>query len=134
MDDDQLLDEARSSIGWFCMSECKALCCRKGSVPLRDTAEVDVVVDGMSQEWKELKLLTKEDNGLHLLHVEKHGCPRLTQDFKCSVYDKRPQACRDFPLYVLGKKIVAAAWCPAVQKGLFEKHFDELKKRGFSIV
>ena len=63
-------------------------------------------------------------------------CPSLTQDLKCSIHDNpdRPQACKDFPVFTLGNKVVLSGRCLAVKQNKFYPFVSEWIKKGNNVV
>ena len=135
MDAFELVNEARSSIGTYCMNECKAQCCRRGFLPLLNKQQMDAVIGRKQNEFIKSKIITKKNN-ISILDMNKHQCPKLTEDFKCGIYNnkERPQSCADYPLMLANNMLIAASNCPAVQNGLLNKYFSELKKLGVKII
>jgi Fe-S-cluster containining protein len=124
----ELIDKARGSIADFCINKCKGLCCRKGKLVLTED-ELKLVSQG-----KKLKP-ELEKTSLYSININKK-CPSLGRDIKCKIYfdNKRPQVCKDFPLFVFGKNIVVAPFCTAAKKGLLDSYFKELKAQGYRII
>jgi len=137
MDDDELIEEARSSIGNYCSDVCKSICCSDGFLIIKPE-EIDAVMQGKTGEYETSGLLSKNKAGNYQLVLGKSGfpCPSLDTDFRCKVYNdpKRPALCKDFPIFVFGYKIVTSPKCPAVFNGILDKYFDLLRKKGYEIV
>jgi len=76
------------------------------------------------------KLLAQEWDESVSLSLEK-GCPRLKNN-SCTIYETRPSACRKYPFYQFGKKVLIGR-CPAVEKGLLDKEIDLIRKSGFRV-
>ena len=135
MDGEQVADEARNSIGNYCMTVCKALCCRKGLIYMRDKNEMQAVTGNKQNDLERTKILIAKDDGF-VLDVGKQQCPQLTPDFKCAVYknQNRPMACHHYPLYLYGEQVVAAPGCLAVQNKLLDPYLEKLEKLGYRII
>lgn len=77
----------------FCLSKCKADCCR-GPIPMpKDILDRHTPIRPITHT------ATPDDNTVVVLHVteDRRGvCPFLGLDDKCSIYDDRPPACRMF--------------------------------------
>jgi Fe-S-cluster containining protein len=132
-----IAEKARNSISDFCMTQCNAYCCRKGQLMLQSD-EVDAVTQGKREELTRLKLLEKKEDGRYFLNFEGEvdGCPSLTDDFKCSIYtdQKRPQTCRDFPIFLKGNEAVFSHRCLAMKEGKFYPYIKQLKAIGCDVV
>ena len=71
-----------------CLSKCEAYCC--GPVPMTPAfIEAHKVVRPI------IKLIQLGDN-LVIPETEDLRCPFLSADFKCTVYDDRPEVCKTF--------------------------------------
>ncbi|MBI5389454.1 YkgJ family cysteine cluster protein [Candidatus Woesearchaeota archaeon] len=136
MDAETIADEARSSIGWYCMSTCKALCCRKGIIRLQGKQEIAAVTQGKEEELRKERLLEDAGGEAAILHVGKRPCPSLTSDSKCSIYTNphRPKGCANFPLYFYGNTLWAASFCPAVKTGLMDEHLKRIEELGVKVL
>ena len=124
-----IAEEARNSLGKYCMEECKAFCCRKGFLPLKES-EVDIITLGKREELLSKGVL-KKNGDKYSLDMRK-GCSAI-KDNKCQVYDKRPKICRDFPLFIEGKIIMASPGCPAVREGKLYPYIKRLLMEGFKL-
>jgi Fe-S-cluster containining protein len=126
MDVEIIAEEARKSIGKYCMEECSSLCCRKGNIDVTD---------------KEMFLITGhhgsvaciKTNGKYLLCLE-NDCPRL-KDHKCMIHSQkgRPDICKEFPVFVRGNNIIFSHDCPAVQSNKMYPFEHRFIKEGFHI-
>ena len=115
---EEIANRARNSLGEYCINECKAYCCKKGYLILK-AKEVDLVVKGK-------KSLKKVEGGFSL-NFNEGGCPSL-KDNKCSVYENRPQTCRDFPIFIKGKYVRISPRCYGFTSGLLYPFIKEFKK------
>ena len=63
-------------------------------------------------------------------------CPQLDENDMCKIHKnpKRPQLCKDCPVFVFGDFVIPAPYCPAVKNGLLDGHFEELKKHNFKVI
>lgn len=125
-----LLEQARSSLGPFCSNVCKAKCCKRGKL-LLEKNQVDILCDVKDQKPP---LLVARENGYFDFHIGLSGCPRLTKDSKCRVYEKRPQMCRDYPLFERGETILVSSACEGFIAGKLDPYLDELKKKKKKII
>jgi Fe-S-cluster containining protein len=135
IDYEALFNKAREQISEFCINSCKALCCKKGFLPISTIDEVKIVLNKKFNYVMKNKLL-EEKNNKFFLHLEKIHCPSLQKNSKCNVYTSnlRPKICAEFPIFIYGKKIMIAEWCPAFQKGLFIDFIKEMKEKGFVFI
>ncbi|MBD3248847.1 hypothetical protein GF336_02265 [Candidatus Woesearchaeota archaeon] len=117
------VEKAREIIGKYCYEECKASCCRRGMLVL-DVSEAEVI----SMDPKPGK------DGKVVFDLGKQKCPRLGEDKRCIVYDKRPKACRDFPFLVSGNKVIIAPLCPLGKDPKLDFIIDILRKGGYTII
>jgi Fe-S-cluster containining protein len=132
----EIADEARENISDFCINECHSYCCRKGYLIVSpDLANL------MSGEYKERLILEKTlkeliDGKFSISFENSLGsCPQL-KNFKCLIHENplRPQTCKDFPIFILGKKIKISKRCPAKKANKFFKFEHEARKLGFEFV
>ncbi len=68
---------------------------------------------------------TREYEGQKLLHI-KQPCP-FFKDNNCNIYEFRPKACRDFPIYIAGDTYRILNCCKQAEK-LFSEIVKELDK------
>ncbi len=81
-----------------CSTVCHAGCCR-GPVAVLLRQEEVARLQGLAAS-RNLSLTIHEDSaGGHFVHNEHAGeqCPFLTDEATCSIYDERPNACRNYP-------------------------------------
>ncbi len=120
----ELIDEARDSIGEYCMNTCKAKCCKRGKLAVNDEQAKFII--------KNKKIKIEKKLGLTIINLD-DVCPAL-KDNKCGVYEKRPQSCRDYPLFLNNNMIFADAKCEAVQKGMFYEFLKKIEKEGVKVI
>ncbi|MCA9477566.1 MAG: YkgJ family cysteine cluster protein [Nanoarchaeota archaeon] len=97
------------------MRACKAQCCKRGYLPVSE---------------KEAELFGTTEGLINLTPP----CMHLDNNNACSVYEKRPKACREFPLYEKGKTLLVASWCPGYQEGLLDEFLKLLEGKGYQIL
>jgi len=136
MDAKKIAEKARKSISKFCIEECKAYCCRKGYLVLT-TEEANLITKGKTKEFEEKGTLSRikdKKYSLDLWNTE-FSCPSLSKDFKCSIHKnpKRPQACKDFPLFIDGKTLKISPRCLAVRCGKLYPYIVKLLKEGYKL-
>ncbi len=117
------VDKARELIGKYCYEECRASCCRRGMLVL-DISEAEVISLG-SKPGKDGKVT---------FDLGKQKCPRLGKDYKCTIYENRPKACRDFPFLVSGNNVIIAPLCPLEKDKKLNFIIDVLKKGGYTVI
>ncbi|PIY60262.1 hypothetical protein COY95_02680 [Candidatus Woesearchaeota archaeon CG_4_10_14_0_8_um_filter_47_5] len=135
MDTSLLLNEARASVGSYCTAVCRALCCRKGYLLLKDEKELLAVTGRRKNTLLARGTLEKDHHGEMSLDLSLR-CPRLTKKNTCAIHadTHRPPLCADFPLICFGKTIIPVSWCPAVQSGFFDTALHVLEAQGFRIL
>ena len=133
---EKLANEARDSVGDFCANECHSFCCRKGYLPVSEE-EANLICGKNKEKFILNGIFEEKWNGKFFLNFENNpdGCPAL-KDFKCLIHseDKRPQTCKDFPIFILNKKIKISDRCPAKKEGKFFKFEKDVKKLGYEFV
>lgn len=133
---EKLAVKARESISKYCFTECGAYCCRKGYLPM--TAKQAKAVGGLEKEELIKKdILTKVEGGSYVLDLwgDTQGCPRLV-GFKCGIHKSpdRPLACKEFPIFVWGKKTIRVSRrCPAVKEELLYPYLAKFKLMGYEL-
>ncbi|MBN2567562.1 YkgJ family cysteine cluster protein [Candidatus Woesearchaeota archaeon] len=115
------VEAARQSLSSFCMTACRASCCRKGFVVLRTMDEAAL----LGVPWDQSKQYA-------VLDVRK-GCVKLEGD-ACSIYAQRPAICREFPLFERGRTLVIAGWCPGYRAGLLDRFVQDTKRDGRTVI
>jgi Fe-S-cluster containining protein len=107
MDAETIAKKARASIGQYCMDECRAYCCRKGYLVLT-LEQAKIITHDRVEEFLKTDALKRLENGRYSLNLgaTPEGCPSL-KDYKCMIHKnkKRPQACKDFPVFLEGKSL-----------------------------
>jgi len=113
---EQIIQVARKAISAYCLSSCKAECCKRKSLRL-DASESDLF------------------GGVGECRIKLDPCPNLKDD-RCSIYIKRPAACVLFPVRLaqLGKReVVTVSQCNAIEHGVIASHLDRLKNLDYEI-
>lgn len=119
MNNDVLVDAARDSLGPFCSSTCKAKCCKKGYLP----------VSAQESLLFETDLYDKTQSRVTLTP----GCSHLKKD-SCTIYARRPKACREFPVYLKGKTILIASWCEGYKAGKLDTYLKKFEEEGLKVI
>ena len=133
---EQLAIEARNFLGNYCFNECHAYCCRKGYLILTPK-EADLLSNNNKKEMKEKQVLISIQGGKYVLDLasKEFGCPQL-QEYKCNIHTnpKRPLACKEFPLFICGKKTIRLSRrCPAVRENSLYPYLTQFKLMGYEI-
>lgn len=126
---EKLACKARNSIGKFCYEECNAYCCRKGSIRIT-TEQASLITGSKFKGYQNSGNLSKTNNGFEL--KLSGGCPALS-GFKCSIHKnpKRPDICRDFPVFVEEDRIVISDRCYGKDK--LYPYISMFKKYGYKV-
>ena len=115
----EVVDAANASIGVdYCADVCQARCCRSGNIYF-DPKYIDLITLGHPE-------LVRVNQGVVWLSI-KHGCPSLSDDNRCMIYDEkgRPDCCRDMPLKYRERgeeRFLKIHLCPAVEDGILNEH------------
>lgn len=135
MDIERLAQKARKSISRYCIEECKAYCCRKGYLIL-DSVQLKLVMQNRQDELKDLVKEIKKGSFSMYMGNSKQPCPSLNEKYECIIHKKknRPQACKEFPLFIKGKKIILSPRCLAVKEGKFYPYIIKFKELGYKIL
>ena len=136
MDAQQIADEARSSIGQYCMEECHAYCCRKGYLELTKK-EAAVVMGVLESDVKDTETLKEIEESIYLLDLgnEKVPCPQLNIS-SCRIHKNpcRPQCCKEYPLFFQEDGTIHVSQrCPAVRAGKLYPYIVKLMNIGFVV-
>ncbi|MFP4112372.1 MAG: YkgJ family cysteine cluster protein [Candidatus Woesearchaeota archaeon] len=125
MDISEILQKARRSISNFCMTECNAYCCRQGLLSM-SVDEFPVIVTDKKSLF--------EDSGMYYLRL-KGGCPRLEGNV-CTIHrlKKRPNVCKDYPIFFRKGKIIISSNCLAVKMNMLYPYIHKIKKMGYEVV
>jgi len=136
MESEKIIEDAKEIIIDYCLSKCNAFCCRYGYLVLKDEKELEKVVGKKRNRLEKLGLLKKTERGVYSLYMgdPKYPCPSLNKENRCTIYPTRPNLCKEFPLFVYGNMIIAAPTCPAVKKGVIDKHLKQLQEKGYRII
>lgn len=135
MNAETIARKARKSISRFCIEECRSYCCRKGYLVLTKK-ETELITQNQINKYEKQGALKKLNENAYSLCLSKleNGCPRL-ENFKCTIHQRknRPAACKEFPLFIQGKKITLSQRCPAVRNNLFYPYIHQLIKIGYKV-
>ncbi len=131
---DLLLKKARKSIGKFCIEECKSYCCRKGYLVL-SKKEIKLILDNKEKEYEDCVKKLDENKYSLYMGTNNKPCPRLLENFFCSIHTKRnrPLACKEFPIFIKEDIIYLSSRCLAVKQGLFFPYIKKLQKLGYKL-
>jgi Fe-S-cluster containining protein len=132
--------ETMFALSEYCINKCKAYCCRKGYLIVNEE-QLNLILN--NNEKKKQRLINNKDikemlNGKFSINFSTcNGCPALSlKTFKCNIYENenRPQTCKDFPIFIVGKKIKISSRCPAKRDNKFFKFEKQAEKLGYEIV
>lgn len=131
-----IAQEARNSLGNYCINTCGAKCCKSGFLALMNEKEVDIVVGKKKQEYLNKGLLIEKEGKSTLYNLEKGRCKNLTKKNLCGVHKdpNKPRLCDDFPLFLSRNYAIVASTCPGANEGLLDSYLDKLKKLGYKII
>jgi len=133
----RILYLARVSISDFCINDCKAKCCKVGKLILLNDDEINFMTNGNVDMFLKNGVLCRTEQGNYTFNHSKFKCPFLKDDNTCSVWKdlRRPQVCKDFPLFfVQNKFIFTADICPAIKNGMLNSYLKKLEKFGLKII
>jgi Fe-S-cluster containining protein len=135
MEINRLLNKARSSISKFCEEECKAYCCRKGYLVLNQK-QIRLILKDKIDLFLKRGLLIKIDENTSSLYLGNYlyPCPCLI-DLKCIIHKSknRPDACKNFPIFLDRNLVKFSSRCLAVRQGLFYPYIKKLISLGYKI-
>ena len=138
MDDNvlKIINEARNSLGPFCIEKCKSLCCKKGSLILFNNFEIIMIAGEKIEEYTKKRILSMTPSGNFLYDLERAPCRHLGKDFYCKIWkeENRPRVCQDFPLFVKDNYVITGDLCPAIKEGILDVYLEKLKKLGLKIL
>lgn len=102
-----------------------------------EETEVDAVTQGRRKELFERGVLTMTKHGKYAMNMSmlETGCPSL-KDYKCTIHTrrKRPDTCRQFPIFLEGKTVKVSTRCLASKQGLFYPYLARLSRMGYRII
>jgi Fe-S-cluster containining protein len=132
----KIADEVMKALEDFCINDCKSYCCRKGHLLVSDD-ELDLITGDKKEKLISENSIHKKMFGKNILDFESSlgGCPQL-KDFKCMIHknQKRPNTCKSFPIFIVGKEIKISNRCPAKKENKFFKFEKEAKLLDYDIV
>jgi Fe-S-cluster containining protein len=134
MDAEKIAENARRSISRFCIEECRSYCCRKGYLVVLKK-QLSRLMGGREALYMEvLKPISGESYSLFLGRPDR-PCPSLGTDFRCTIHKSRlrPQACRQFPLFIRGNVVLTSPRCLAVRLGMLYPYLAQLRNLGYRI-
>lgn len=137
MDDEikAIVDKAHHDVGSYCITKCKAKCCREGHFILHSEDEMNLMSGDKKKEFLKSKIAIKRDDSQYEFDFFKHSCPHLSEEFKCNIYENsnRFKICSDFPIFLRYRTIFLATFCPAVKDGFFDEYMAKLKELGCKV-
>ncbi|MBS3107845.1 YkgJ family cysteine cluster protein [Candidatus Woesearchaeota archaeon] len=132
MDAETIADKARNEISEYCYKECNAYCCRKGYLVL-DEAQAKLITSNKIEDFEKNNFLKRIKDGKFSLNLGM-TCPKL-KDLKCTIHKEniRPEACKNFPIFIFGKMVIFSSRCPAVKEGKFYAYEKRFMQLGYNI-
>ena len=128
------ISKACSSLKDYCIKKCNSKCCRKGRLIMHNRDELMLVTNGLAERLMNEGIIVKKDNGLYDYNLDRRVCPSLILGNMCSIYfnKNRPKLCREFPIFLRGKRIFISTFCEAeeILKG-WQQVFE---KMGYEVV
>ena len=135
MDVNRIANRARKSISTFCIEECKAYCCRKGHLVVKEN-EINKVTQDRKNELIAEGKLKPIIGGKYSLYIgdEDNACPSLKGN-KCLIHKSRlrPKTCGDFPIYIVDKTVMISGSCTAARAGMFYPYIKKFMKLGYKV-
>lgn len=131
---DEIANEARNSISNYCISICKAKCCKHGKLLLQTNDEVESICGKENiTQMAEDGIIEKTQHNFVTYNLEQKSCRHLKESVFCSIHksSKKPQICNDYPLFLTKQYVIASPQCPAVESGEIDEFISKIKKLGF---
>jgi Fe-S-cluster containining protein len=134
-DINKIADEARNSLSKYCMEECHAYCCRKGYIIINHE-QVDLVIENKKEKLISEGTLKELLGGKFSFNFTNsfEGCTQL-ENGKCKIHknEKRPNVCKEFPIFITGKTIRLSPRCYGIKEGLLYPFIKKFKELGYEI-
>lgn len=132
----KIAEDARNSLGDYCINVCKAQCCQRGQLLLMNDKEVNAIVGNKKKKYEECGILALTKNGFYTYNSEIKTCKNLKKDFTCKIHldSSRPLVCRDYPVFLVKGNVMFGKTCPAVQEGKMKPFIERFKKIGVNII
>jgi Fe-S-cluster containining protein len=112
---EQSISHVCSSLKDYCIRKCNSKCCRKGKLIMHNRDEVMLVTNGFADKLLSEGIIIKKCNGIYEFDLDRRACPSLSVGNMCTIYfnKNRPKLCREFPIFLRGKKIFISTFCEA---------------------
>lgn len=115
---ESIIDIARNKISAYCLSNCDAECCKRGSIKITEN---------------QINLMTKGDKSLleelpnNEYRVKLTPCINIDGN-KCLVYQNRSDVCRRYPIRLinLSQPIINISKCKAIDAGIVNNEINKL--------
>ena len=129
----EIAKEARESLSEYCMSVCKAKCCKKGRLLLQTKKEVNTISGERYKEFLDSGVIEMTSHGFATYNLEKENCIMLVDDVFCRIHKSKlkPIVCNDYPIFLTKKYVIASQECPAVEKGMVEDYIFRITNLGY---
>ena len=132
---DTILRDARKSVSRFCYEECGSYCCRKGYLVV-SKIQADLISGNRFIEFQSKHIIKVLGNQTYSFYIgnPEFSCPSLKEN-KCMVHTKknRPQACKEFPIFLVNNIVRFSSRCPAVVLNKFYPYIKKIMKLGYII-
>lgn len=130
----EIAKDARASLGSYCINTCKAQCCKRGYLLVKQD-ELDSLTDKKEEEYRKDEIV-KDFGEKFLFKLDGKGCPKLSSDNLCTIHKNpnRPVLCNDYPLFLTRKYAVVASDCPGANEGLLNDYLKDLEGKGYKII
>jgi Fe-S-cluster containining protein len=120
----KIRDAANTVLGKHCIEKCDAFCCKNYSLVLNQNEE---------KLFPEEKV--KERMGGGFIVSIQGGCPNLNKDNTCTIYNQRPEVCRNAP-FVFDKEekmVKVGCNCSAITNGMLDHFFKQFEELGWKV-
>jgi Fe-S-cluster containining protein len=134
---DNIANEARSSIGDFCMNICKAKCCQRGFLLLMNQKETQAIVGNNTEKYLNEKILKRSNNNFLWYDLEKKPCKNLIKEKSfCTIHknQNKPRVCSDYPIFLVKNFVIFSNTCEAVQEGLLDNYKQKFEILGLKVI
>lgn len=127
------LNKIRDSLSPYCINICKSKCCKFGKLLLQNKNELDLLVKAEKKEQYFKEKILEENpktKNIYFNHEKIGGCIHLKKN-KCMVYNNphKPQICRDFPIFKVGKYIMTSSFCQAIENKIIEEDLIKIANK-----
>lgn len=131
----ELVESARNRIGDYCINVCHAKCCQFGFLSI-NLSQVKLILGKFENEYFKNSLLIKKEGDNYHLNLGAKPCLKLNDKNLCEIHlnENRPRLCKDYPLFIVGKFVISASSCQAIQENILSKEFEAIEALGYKII